>query len=283
MACSSEPGSGWANGAARREQREPEVVATVNGVPITRADLAYAMTTAARANPHEPGASASSPPVPRAVLDSLINDELAAQRAVARGLATDPTYQEELGRLEAQLDAFRRQRLARLLFRDVADHAEVTDAEARSFFDERADRIRTTTHIWQILSVDPLAIENAQREIAGGAAFADVALRTLGARPTDATPWDLGYLKWNQIPEPWETVLPSLAIGETSSVIEGPGRRRWIIRVVDRQVDPGITFDHTRPAIVQRLQARAATDAQTALERALRVEAKIEIRLAPSE
>lgn len=282
--CSSGEPPPWAREAHEARtaptRAGPAVVATVNGAAITAADLALAMTTAAQAtNPHQAGAEAAPAPDRAQVLDRLIDEELAAQRAHGLGLDGDPEYQAELVRMQAQLDQFRRQRLAHLLERDTGQRAVVTEADARTFFDAQAERIRTQLRVSQILLHDPVAIAQAKRELDGGLAFADVAAKTLPMAPAPgAAPWDLGYLSWNQIPEAWEPVLATLAIGGVSPIIDGPRGRRWIIQLVDRRVDPAITFDTARSAIMLRLQAQAADLAVAKQAKDLRAAATIERR-----
>ncbi len=263
-----------------RSAAAPAVLVTVDGAAITSADLDAALAAAARAeSPHQgpTGAAPTSAPDRKATLEALIDQELAARRAEALGLDADAEYQEERGRLTAQLATFRRQRLSRLLARQVAEAAVVTDAEARAFFDANADRIRAQVRVNQILLHDQAAITELAAQLAAGAPFAEVAARTLPAPPPPgATPWDLGYLAWNQVPEPWAPILATLAVGATSGIIEGPRGRRWIIQLVDRRVDPAITFETARPAILLLLRTRAGAAAVAGLASRLRAGATIE-------
>lgn len=257
----------------------PVVVATANGAAITSADLDLAMTTAVRAaNPHQGGGEPVAPPDRGQVLDQLIDQELAAQRAQGLGLDGDPDYQAELSRMAAQLGSFRRQRLARLLDRDTGQRAVVSEADARHFFDVQADGIRTQVRISQLLLHDPAAIALARRELDAGAKFEDVAARSLATpAPTGSAPWDLGYLAWNQIPEPWQPYLATLPVGATSPIIDGPRGRHWIIQVVDHRVDPSITFETARPQIMVLLQVQAAELAVAMQAKELRAAATIEL------
>ncbi|HVV88447.1 MAG TPA: peptidylprolyl isomerase [Kofleriaceae bacterium] len=273
----------WAGGGAGRAgsgaaDAGAAVVATVDGVGITGADLQLAMATAARASdPHQPGAGPATPPDRAAVLDTLIDQELEAREAEARGLDDDPDYRAELARMEAEVAAFRRQRLARLAEHDASQRAQVSEADARRFFDERADRIRTQVHVEQILLHDPDRIADAKAKLDAGEPFEAVATWSLPvAPPAGSAPWDLGYLAWNQVPEPWLPALDALKVGETSGVIEGPRGRRWIIRLLDRRVDPAITFETARPAIMLLLGSQAADAAVDRLKQGLRASAVIE-------
>lgn len=261
--------------AAPRTVLRAGVVAVVNGVEITEADLAVAMTAAARAGDPHRGDTDAAPPVRAEVLDRLIDQELAAQRGAARGLDRDPQFAAELAARRAEVDAFRRQRLAEALAHTVRGEVAISDAELRSYYAEHLDQIQTVTHVAQILVRDRAAIEAARRDLDAGAAFDQVAARQFPTVPTGTRPWDLGELTWNQLPPAWSGIVDTLAVGATSPIIEGPRNRLWIVEVVDRRVDRSITFDAARPAIEAVLRAEAEATAESDLTRSLRIGATI--------
>jgi len=276
-----EPPPSWAmrGGTSASGAGGAAAPATVNGTAISAAELALAMGTAARAeNPHGGGSGVA--PDRGQVLAGLIDLELAAQRAVALGLDADPGYRDELAKLEAQLASVRRQRLAALFDKDVAARAAVAPAAVQAFYDQHVDEIRTRVRVWQLLFRDRAKATAAAAELAGGAAFEAVAARVLNA-PAGTTPWDVGYLAWNQLPPAWAPTLPGLAVGATSGVISGPGGRFWIIRVIDRQRDDEQTFERARAAIELRLGDEAAQTARAQALTELRRQARIE--LAPAK
>lgn len=278
MAGCDSPTPRWANGGGAAASARPATAAapaTVNGAAISAAELALAMATAARAeNPHGGGSGVA--PDRGQVLAGLIDQELAAQRAVALGLDADPAFQDELAKLEAQLASVRRQRLAALFDKDLAARAAVTPAAVQAFYDQHVDEIRTRVHVWQILFRDRAKATAAAAELAGGATFETVAQRVLNA-PPGTTPWDVGYLAWNQLPPAWSPTLPGLAVGATSGVISGPGGRFWIVRLIDRQRDDEQTLDRARPAIELRLGDEAAQVARAQALTELRKAARIEL------
>jgi len=272
-------------GATSRKPSRPApgVAATVNGAPITEAELAAAMAAAGASNPHDD--TPRPPPARDAVLSELIDQELAAQRAAADGLDRDPDYLAELHRLEVQVAAFRRQRLGLLLEHHTAEQVTIDEAAARRYFDEQGDRMRTVVRVWQILVRDHATAEALRREIEAGAPFEEVAKRAIpgaaelahGAPP----PWELGELQWSQIPEPWLGVIDTLPIDTVSPVIDGPRGRAWVLMVKERHVDPSITFESARPIIVQRLRLQAVAKSRAELTRLLRSKARIELAPAP--
>lgn len=279
LAACDEGTPGWATGLGGH-RRGDQVVATINGAPITASELAQTMAAASRGDTPHGGAPAAVAPTRDKVLATMIDQELAAQRAVALGLDQDRGYREELARLEAQLATFRRQRLAALFDRALAAEAPVDPAAVRAYYDQHQARIRTRVHVWQMLFRDPAKAQAAAAELAAGKDFAEVA-RAAMAAPEGQRPWDVGELAWNQVPEAWAPVLPSLAVGASSGVIVGPGGRWWIIHLVDRRDDPAQTFDHARPAIELALGADAAAAARAAIMARLRREARIELAPRP--
>ena len=129
----------------------------------------------------------------------------------------------------------------------------VTDEEVAYYFAKHQKRLQTDLHLWQILTRERAAADEALAEIKAGAAFEEVAARPFPALPQGRKPWDLGYLKWKQIPKPWLGVVDKLEEGEFTEVITGPGNRFWIVKLMDKRVDPTITAESAKPAIVEVL------------------------------
>ena len=73
-----------------------DIVARVNGVAIDRAEVS---ATSREGSPHGGGAPEST----AASLETVVFEELLAQRAVARGLHRDPVFTAEYRRAEARL------------------------------------------------------------------------------------------------------------------------------------------------------------------------------------
>lgn len=245
-----------------------DVVARVNGVAITRTDV----QREARGGGH-PGVM---PEAEKDVVERLVRQELAAQRAREMRLELAPEARVELARLEAQVAAFRRRKLAEAYDRHVAAKAVVSDEQARKYFEAERARIRTEVHVWQIMMHDDARIEEARRELEVGVPFEKVARRQFPALPESAGPfWDLGYLRWMQVPAPWRSALDGLEEGQTSGVIQGPKGRRWILRLIDRRENPDITFDLVKPMIVETLRGARIEAARADAERELRSGARV--------
>jgi parvulin-like peptidyl-prolyl isomerase len=255
---------------AARDRARGDILARVNGVPITRTDIRIA----SRSEGH-PGVVPESE---RNVLEGLVQQELEAQRAVELGLDPGDDYRAELARMEAQVAAFKRRKLSEAFERqEVAPAADVSEDALRKFFDENSGRLRAELHVFQILLHEEAAIEEAHRQISEGKPFEDVARRLLPNAPKSAERfWDLGYLHWNQIPPQWRSALERMQPGETSGVIKGPKNRFWIVKLVDRREKRDLTFESVKPMLAERLKTEKAASLRSQRLADLRARAKIE-------
>lgn len=264
--------------ACERGPRAPEsrpdagptegLLARVNGVPITKADVQREARGGGHAN--------TGIEDEKDTLDRLVRQELAAQRAEELKLDPGPEYRAEAARIEAMLQALKRRKLAEAYDRHVAETATVSDEEARKYFEAEGRRIRTEVHVWQIMLHDRAKIDEARRAVEAGVPFEEVARRSFPKLPESAGPfWDVGYLRWTQVPPQWRSALEGLEVGQTSGVIEGPKSRHWIVKLVDRRENPEITFDTAKPMIVETLRAERLETLRAEAERELRSKARV--------
>ena len=260
------------------EQPEPlaasdiAIVATVNDVALTELDLMLATSSTGG---HQ---TEVAPPDQQEVLQHLILQELAYQKAVATDLDTDAAYQENLRRVEAQIVAFKRKALAELFYeKELAKRSRITDAEARNHFDENTDSISADIRVWQIMRRDENLIEQDRDSLDSGETFEHVAARRFESMPqVSEMPWDLGYLKWEQIPEVWWDAINKLNPGDTSDVIRGPNNRFWIIKLVDQRKNPDISYADVAVKIKDILRSRKVRKFRDDLNAELLREARVE-------
>lgn len=248
-----------------------DVLVTVNGTPITELDLFYALR---RSRGHR---AKATPESREDVLESIILQELIYQKAVDLGLDTDPKYQEEMRRVEVQVNAFKRKKLADAFFRrEIANKAEVSNAEAQEYFAANTARIRTEVNVWQILRRKESLVEQDLNDLKHGISFAEIAKKQYPKLPkTGRQPWDLGYLRWNQVPAAWQNVVYDLKKGETSDIIRGPNQRFWIIQLIDKREKPDLTYEDVKPAIMAILRDEKIQQLRDRTQRELRDKARI--------
>ena len=252
---------------------ELDIVATVNGVPITGLDVKLDSRTTGG---HQ---TEAVPESEETVLQRIILQELAYQKAVDAGFDSDLSYQENLRRLKAQVAAFNRKKLSELFYkRELEKRSMVSDEDAREYFEENADSIRADIRVWQILRRDDSLIEQDREALAQGDSFEEVAgkrFQNLPQADSGQAPWDLGYLKWEQIPEVWWNALDDLDVDETSDIIRSATGRYWIIKLIDRRENPDISYEDVESKIKTVLKSRRIRQFRDDLDRELLEEARI--------
>ena len=246
----------------------PKVVARVNGRALTEMDLLVRQRT----DPHGAEAGQSV----EAALDALVLQELAAQAAKAEGLDRDPALHEEQRLLEAQVQAARRRALAqRYVQREVARRAAVSDEQLRAFYDAHVGELGLELRVHQILRRSRADIERALAALQAGQPFEQVFTEG-AALPAGATPWDLGFLAWQQLPSPWRPVVFRLKDGEVSPIIEGPGGRFWLVKVVARREGAPPPLEQVGPGLRRLLEAERGADLKDEVEASLRASGRVE-------
>lgn len=250
---------------------EGEVVATVNNVSITREELPQ--------SPH-----GGSQPLDSEALSRVIEDEVLAQYAASTGIDRDPTFRAELARAEASFRAWRRSQLVALVDRAQSNDQQITEAEARSWYESHQARARSEVRVAQVLVRDEASAAALLRELRSGTPFEDIARRSAppSTDPADH-PWEIGPLRWQQLPDPWRGPLDALQIGQTTDVIRGPNHRFWILKLLERHENPALTFEATKDTIMQVLREERATAARARLRETLRRAARVTITPRPVE
>ncbi len=258
-----------AGSLAKSLESTGNVFATVNGVKIGEADVRLALS----ASGHDKN---KTPEHQKNLLRRMIQRELVRQRAVELGLDVSSRYREKLARMEARINAFKRQELSELFWRETARNARVGDAEARKYFTDNATRIRTELHVWQLLWRKKSQAERALSDLRQGASFEEVARKRFPKLPQAAgVPWELGYLKWKQVPKPWWDIVYDLKRGEVSGIIQGPNNRFWIIKLIDNRQDRDITFESSKAIITEVLKSEKVEKLREQINRDLRAQATI--------
>jgi len=250
----------------------PDILVVVNGTAITEADLTHLLDNRGH------GRERFGPEGRRAALELLVEQELLRQGAEDAGLDREEDYLATIGPLEAELQAAKRRLLGdRYLHDQTMRGVEVSDAAIAHYFEENKTKIATQWHIKQIARDSIAEIEEARHVIESGGAFDAVAALRFAAMPSNAqAPWDLGYLKWQQIPQAWWPHLDGLADGQVSPAISGAGSRHWLIQVVERRIDPAPKMDEaTTSAIRTILRNEETTMRKDALLSDLRAGATI--------
>ncbi len=247
-----------------------KILATVNGVPITENDVKQGLKRV-------PHGEVATPEASENVLQTLVRNELVYQQSLELGLDKDPEYRRKLEEIEAQLRNYKKQELLPVYREYIKNKSVVTDQEAMEYFEKNSKSIQTKLHVWQIYYKGGEArITEDYKDLKSGTPFEKVASKRFPALPKGMkAPWDIGYLHWFQIPAPWQGVVDRLEPGQTSEIIKGPNERFWVIKLVDRSVDPGITFDTEKGKIVEILRKKKSDELQESMLSQMRTKSKI--------
>ena len=179
---------------------------------------------------------------------------------------------------EARLRDFKRRELFAVYREYIKNKALVTDSEAKEYFEKNSKRIQTKLHVWQIYyRGDEAKITQDYKELKSGKPFEKVASSRFPNLPKGMkAPWDLGYLYWSQIPASWQASIDRLEPGQVSDIIKGPNERFWVIKLVEKSVDPKITFATEKERIVDVLQKQKADELSETMLTQMKTKSKID-------
>ncbi|AJE03954.1 peptidylprolyl isomerase [Geobacter pickeringii] len=267
------------------------VVATVNGVDITRADLERAKKVLLSQNRMEmqPMNAEMTKRVEEAALQQLIAKELLYQAGrkleikdmdkqvqdrVAQSKARFPSPAEyektlkEMNMNDKDVETFAREDLVigNLVEKEIASKITVSDEEAKKFYDENLDKFKQpetvrASHI--LVGADAKATaeekkkakEKAEailKKLKEGADFAETAKKESSC-PSSAQGGDLGVFGKGQMVPEFEKSAFSLKPGETSGVVETQFGYH-IIKLAEKHDAETTKFDDVKERLAQYLK-----------------------------
>jgi len=248
-----------------------ELVAEVNGEPITREDVrAHLMARGGRAG--AAGGSASRVPVEQLVEKRLLlqrfreTGEYVSEGRVERfvefvrrqygGRNLDAVMKEEGIDRERWLRAMRETlEIEQLLEREVYSGLSVSEAEIAAYYERNREEFRVGRR-WrmrQIIVGSRKVASELRKRILDGESFASLARRHSRGPGRDAG-GDLGYFERGELPENIEGVVKSLKQGGTSRVFKSP-LGFHLLEVSERRLPSLRTLASAREDIRKRLLA----------------------------
>jgi len=247
-----------------------KILATVNGVPITEYDVNLNLKRIVHVETVTPEATQN-------ILENLVRNELVYQQSLELGLDNNLEYRRKLSEADAQFRDYKRREISPLYREYIKNKAVVTDSEAKEYFEQNTKRIQTKYHLWQIYyKGEEVRIAEDYKELKSGKSFEKVASRRFPNLPKGMNaPWDLGYLHWSQIPSFWQGSIDRLKPGQVSDIIKGPNERFWVIKLIDRTVDPNITLSTEKANIVEILRKQKTDELSKAMLGQMRTKSKI--------
>jgi PPIC-type PPIASE domain len=247
-----------------------KILATVNGVPITEYDVNLNLKRTVHGETVTPEATKN-------ILENLVRNELIYQQSLELGLDNNLEYRRKLYEADAQLRDYKKREISPLYREYIKNKAVVTDSEAKEYFEQNTKRIQTKIHLGQIYyKGEEARIAEDYKEIKSGKSFEKVASKRFLNLPKGMkAPWDLGYLHWSQIPSFWQDSIDRLKPGQASDIIKGPNERFWVIKLIDRTVDPNITFSTEKANIVEILRKQKTDELSKTMLGQIRTKSKI--------
>lgn len=289
------------------------VVAKVNGVAITRAELDRATKFMLAQNQNQKELTAEEKKkADAAVLEQLISAELLYQAGkklkiadvdsrianqIKLGKSKFPStaaYDKALkdsGLTEKELEEFARKEIYinNLIEQEIASKVTISDADAKKFYDENTDKFKQSesvqaSHI--LIGVDPKltadekakAKEKAEgllKRAKAGEDFATLA-KDNSTCPSKAQGGNLGYFGRGQMVPEFEKAAFALKSGEISDIVETKFGYH-IIKVTDKKAAGTVAFDDAKNDIANYLKIQKIQQNISAFVDKLRKEAKVEL------
>lgn len=290
----------------------PDTVATVNGVSIKREELEIAIRNIeGRAGAPVPLEQRDS--VYREVLNRIIGYQLLLQEARSRKVAAPPwevdqrlseikqqfpneqAFNEMLRQRGVTLDRLRQETadtiaVNQMLEKEFESAIVAPDADVQRFYDENRPRFKEAeavraSHI--LIRVEQNAdaatrakargqIEGLQKQLSGGADFAELA-RTHSQDPGSAAGGgDLGYFGKGQMTPVFEQAAFATKPGKVSGIVETPFGFH-LIRVAEHKAERAVAFDEAKEQIREYLKAQLREQKSQAFIEQLRTKAKVAV------
>ena len=265
-------------------QSDANVVAVVNGEPITRDELYEEMVRA----------------VGQEVLDELILIKLVQQEAAARGVTVAPediaaevaAIEEDVGgpnqlasllsmygmTLEDLKEQIHLNRLVRTL---AGAEIEVTEDEIRSYFDENRERLAKPEQVRArhiLVETEEQARELRERYLAGED-FAELARKHSIDRGSANLGGDLGWFGRGVMVAPFEEAAFSLEPGQISEPVKSQFGYHLILVEERREGSEAVLDDATRNSIREQLWEEKLSQRIPVWLEELRSAADVEVRL----
>ena len=189
---------------------ENKVLASVNGMPITEADVTEAILGMGQR-----GQSLLNPQGKKMVLEQLIQRKLLLASAKKDLLEFDPAF-------KAQLAAVKDELLTKFVISRTVEGVKVSDDEVKAFYDENparfvADETVTASHI--LVDSEEKAKELRAAIVAGEVTFADAA-KEHSSCPSKEQGGSLGAFSRGQMVKEFEDAAFALPVGELSEPVK---------------------------------------------------------------
>lgn len=242
------------------------ILAKVNGVNLTLEDLNFQQQ-----EPH-----GSKPQYGPKSVEDIINQELLSQQGVRLGLDQDPSFRQKLVAYNATPGAKRLELARRVFNTEIASKVDVSYQEGKQYFEQNADQIATELHLMLARFDKREEAEAAVKKLRQGADFAAVARTVMKEAPADGRePWDMGFVKWQQVPIDFADPIYRLHPGEVSDVLGSQRTGFQIVKLLEKRKTPAPQYQEVSATVMNRLRDLKLLKGYQQYLATLRKEAKI--------
>ena len=287
----------------------PDVLARVNGEPVTKVDFDRFIKNLEAARGPVPQERRDD--IYRAALDQLITYNVMKQEATSRKVEIadadlESRVQQMQGKMTAEqfdkalaerdtsatqlrTDTRRDMMIRKMMEGEVASVAEATEPEAKDFYDKNPDKFKQAellraSHI--LVKTDEQAdeatkkqarakIDDILKRLRAGEDFAKLARENSDDGSKDQG-GDLGFFRRGQMVPPFDQAAFALQPGETSDVVTTQFGYH-IIKSVERKDAQVAPYDKVQPQILKFLSDKKKQDRVNAFIEELKQRAKIEV------
>jgi peptidyl-prolyl cis-trans isomerase C len=239
-----------------------QVVATVNGKPVSKSSFdLYVQTIARQAGREIPEDQKSE------ILDQYIGMRLAAEQAEKSGLAKEPAVRDqlELSRMNVIVDA---------ALQKYLEDNPVKDEELKPEYDAQVAAMPREYHARHILVDEKAAADEITKELQGGADFAKLAAKR-SKDSSKSSGGDLGWFTPDSMVKPFADAVVTMKPGEITSAPVQSEFGWHVIKLEDSRASAPPPFEEVKDRVKVLAQRKKL---QAYLEQ-LRNEAKVEKKI----
>lgn len=246
------------------------VLARVNGTSITEADITISLSRG-HGRPAEVQAG-------REFLDDVIIEVLMYQQGLSLGLEKEIGYKDFIAKKQHQTARAQwREMKRRVINSQIAAKIEISHEDVRAYYEKNAGRMAKQLHLLYIKLTNREAADEALKKIRGGVPFESVARPLMGDTKVDGREaWDLGFVKWDQIPVDMFDAVYRLKPGEVSDVMGSLQAGFQIVKVLAERKATVIAFSASQGILMNRLRDLKMLEAYNQYVAQLKNNAKIE-------
>lgn len=228
---------------------ENKILAKVNGQEITKADLEFMFSNL---NP-QIASQFVGPEGEKRLIAELVNQKLLLVDALANKVDETEEFKSEVEKLKENV-------LSQFAVKRVIDTVQVSDEEAKKFYDENPEYFVSQPQIRasHILVDEEDEANKIYDEIVGGADFADLAAQRSSC-PSSAAGGDLNFFSKGQMVPEFEVVAFALELNEVSKPVKTQFGYH-IIKLTEKTDGQVASFDDAKESIISNLMAQAQHD-----------------------